>query len=269
MVEKFALRIGAIRFHLVEAVCIAGMDIVVGTIHRRIKINRQIRNAGLPVFNRGVGWIQFIAGGVIADRTHDAAVGAGSIGLHAPIEAASQTNHRVHVDIHTLTEYCCFLRLVISLIGDAGGLESIGIGFLHQPLGHWVGAFHPVITVGVCRHRGCAAIHDGVLALPHHDGEVGDARLAGIHLAIFVEIVEDMTFDGGPPAEQGNCTEIRCLAIANRDVLRLENIILRLIPQTENIIAIGNIGNVERDRRAPGCPRHKCIDRYKRFGRCY
>ena len=97
--------IRTIRIQLIETDWIAGCGLIVRAINRRVQIYCNVRNAGLPVFDRREGGIQFIAGGIVTDRAHNAAVRTGRISLHTPIQAAAQTDHRQDVDIHAAAQH--------------------------------------------------------------------------------------------------------------------------------------------------------------------
>ena len=254
-----------VRTIRVELVAATGITAGVGgkALGWLIQLDVDARNTGLPVLYDGVLRVEFVAGGVVADRADDSAVAgidavrcAGwVIGVHAPVQLPGEADDGQRADVNatadelagciTLNGNACRDRLVVGLKGGPRGVIAIVVGLHHQPLRHGVGTLELVVTAGVGRYRGGAAIHKRVLSLAHGEGEVGHAQFARVFHTVAVGVVEDVTLEIRPPAVDGHHAHVDGFTVAHGDVLQVEDVVLRLVPPGQRVVAVGNVADVE------------------------
>ena len=261
-VEVLTLGVGTIQVELVAASGITA-GIACEAFGWLIQLDVDARNTGLPVLHRGVLRVEFVAGGVVADGADDAAVAgidavrcAGwVIGVHAPVQLPGEADDGQRADVNatadelagciTLNGNGCRDRLVVGLKGGPRGVIAIVVGLHHQPLRHGVGTLELVVTGAVGFHRGGTAIHERVLSLAHGKSEVGHAWFARVFHTVAVGIAEDVTIEKRPPAVDRNNAHVDGFAVADGDVLQVEDVVLRLVPPGQRVVAVGNVRDVE------------------------
>ena len=218
-----------------------------------MQFDRDAGDAGLPVLDGRIAGVELVAGGVVADRADDAAVAGIEaegrtgrvVGMHAPVELARQADDRQHADVDPSAQHRGRGGLVVGLVSHAGGVVAVAVGLFDEPLGHRVGALEAVVAVGVGGDQRRATIHQRVLSLAHRQGEVGHPGLAGVLDAVAVVVVEDVAVDLRPPAVDGQDAHVDDLAAGDADVDQVEDVVLRLVPPGEGVVAVGHVRDVE------------------------
>ncbi len=122
---------------------------------------------------------------------------------------------------------------------------EVVVGLQHQPLRHRIGVLHHVVTARIGGDQRGAPIHEGVLALAHGQRVVGEPLLARVHDAVPVLVVEDVAFEAGPPARQGQDPHVDHLANTHGDVDEVEDVVEPLVPPGERVVARRHVLDVE------------------------
>ena len=197
---------------------------------------------------------QLVAGGVVGDRTDDAAVarvdavGAGGVvGVHAPVHGAAEADDVEGADVDAGALDGGRGRLVVGLVGDPGRVEGVAVGLHDRPaeLAERVAALEAVVAVGVRRDGGLPAVHEGVVTLAHRQREVRDALLAGVLDPVAVGVVEDVAGVLRPPAGHRHRAHGDGLAARDGHLLEGEQVVLRLVPPGQRVVAVGHAADVE------------------------
>ncbi len=251
-VQQPAGGVGPVLGQLVAARRVTGGGRVGAAGHQRVQVHRHVRDARLPVLGGGVPGVELVAGRVVADRADDAAVarvdavGSGRVvGVDAPVEPAAETDDVQHADVDAGALDGGRGRLVVSLVGDAGGVEGVVVGLHDRPLAERVGGLEPVVPGRVGGDGGRPAVHQRVVLLAHGQGEVGDARLGEVLDPVAVGVVEDVALVLGPPAVERQVAQLLGLAVADRHVDHVQVVVLRLVPPAQGVVAVRHARDVE------------------------
>ena len=266
-VEQGAVHVGAIGVQHITSGRITWGHAIERAVHWRVQVDGQAGDAWLPVFDSGVARVELVAGGVVRNRSDDAAVlrvdpvGAVCIiGVHAPVHPTREADDGQRADVDAGAEHRGGGRLVVGLIGNASGVVEVVVRLHHEPLGHRVGALEVVVAAVVGTDCGGAAIHQRVLPLAHRQSVVGYACFAfdaavgaavlvdvvPLHLAVAVGVVEHVTVVLRPPLLQRQHAGVDGLTVHHGDVLDVHDVVLRLVPPCERVGAIGDVRDRER-----------------------
>ena len=233
------LGVGAVRLGDVGTAGLLGLP----------QLHSDPRDAGLPIVLGCFAGVDLVAEAVVGDRTDDAAALAGSVRLHAPVEPARQAQDRQDVDVDLRGVDGRLGRLVVGLVGDAGGLVP-GVERLDDhELAERVHLAEVVPAVLVRDRLGGALILQRVGAAAHRDEEVRHALLAGVAAAVAVVVEEDGPGDLGEPARQGLGAHVAGLARLDGQLVQGEDAILGLVPHRDLVGAIGHSADLERSVR--------------------
>ena len=210
-----------------------------------VEVHRDVRDTRLVGLGHRVARVEFVAGGVVGDGADDPAVLRAGVGLHAPVDPALEPDDRQDGHVHGGTEHRRRRRLVVGLVGDPGGLVPGVERLQHQELAQRVDLGDGVVPGGVGRDTGDALVHRGVVAFLHRHRELRHARLPRVALAVSVGVDEDRAFDGRVPADEPFLPDVDHAAVVDRDVEAVEDHFLRVVPQRQLVIAVGDVLDVE------------------------
>ena len=128
------------------------------------EVDLQARDAGLVVLDRRLRRVDLVAGRAVADGADDAAVVTRGVRLDAPVEAAGEADDGQVADVDARAEHGRRRRLVVGLVGDAGGLPAVGVGLEHVELVERIGLVEVVVAGDVGQRDLRSLILDRVVA---------------------------------------------------------------------------------------------------------
>ena len=203
-----------------------------------VEPDRHVRDARLVALGHGVGRVELVAGGVVGDRADDPAVGARVVGLHAPVDLATEADDRQEVDVDEAAELRGRLGLVLALVGHAGGLVPGVEGLQDEPLAERVGLADVVGAVAVGGGGVGVLVHQRVVALADGQRELGDRLLTRVLLAVAVAVDEDGAVHVGEPADDHLVADVGHPAVLHLDVEAPQDVVLVVVPDGQLVGAV-------------------------------